>query len=373
MTTDTRSSRQIEVLRELGLSRAESEVYLACLQLAAGGGGLLSSYRVAQEMGRDPANVGKVVNTLAHLQALRVVQEKPRLFVPVPPAEFTDRLLDRMQRRGAEALSLLEDFGAPEAEGIAQALAGRDQVLARAQRLLAACRRDLLVAGSPEMVRELGADLERVAETPGCRVRVVSPQAFSSAVVEVSALPTAGRLDEDHNEGWLMLTCDDTSWLVALLPHEAASASGPCGWWAAGSPVARVWSDFLETSWRAGVRVGAGDATTAAAPQPTADEPGARSETAASGAPAAAPAARTDPGPVRPPVLPEFERLPAAGVATPAPAATPSGQPAAAVRADESPAGSPSPETRSLSADEAEKAGFSFLFKHDRKPGRGAR
>mgnify|MGYP003946125243 CR=1 FL=1 len=37
MSSESHASRQIQVLRDLGLSRAESEVYLACLQLGAGG------------------------------------------------------------------------------------------------------------------------------------------------------------------------------------------------------------------------------------------------------------------------------------------------------------------------------------------------
>lgn len=368
MSTDTRSSRQIQVLRDLGLSRAESEVYLACLQMAAAGAGLLSSYRVAQEMGRDPANVGKIVNTLAHLQAIRVVQEKPRLFMAVPPGEFTDHLLGRMRRRGAEAISLLEDFGSPEAEGVAQALAGRAQALARAQVLVAGCARDLLVAGSPEIIRELGADLERAAEKPGCRVRVVSPQAFSSAVVEVSTLLGAGRLGHDQNEAWLTLAGDDQCWLVALIPQQDSPATGPCGWWAAGSPLARVWAEFLESSWRAGVAA----VPAAGFVLPEVPEP-------AGSAPAAVAAG---PGP-EDGFVPEVVAAARAAAAAPAPAPVPASAPAvpAAAPADRaaSPEAAPAAPAaaaawaRPIPAEEAEKAGFSFLFKHDRKPGKGGR
>lgn len=332
MTDDNRTSGQLQVLKDLGLSRAESEVYLACLQLAAAGAGLLSSYRVAQEMGRDPANVGKIVNTLTHLQAVRVVQEKPRLFLAVPPAEFTDHLLGRMRRRGAEAISLLDDFAAPEAEGVALALGSPEQVLARARSLIAATAADLLVAGSPELIRELGADLERVAERPGCRVRVVSPQAFTSAVVEVSALPTAGRVGQIPDEGWIVLAADDVRWLVALRPQSNATPTGPCGWWASGSPIARVWADFLETAWRAGVSaVPAGPAAQAADVAPAPE-------------PAAPP-----PSPPPPAEAPTFVPGTAAGPATPA--APPA----------------PEPWVRPIPAAEAEAAGFSFLFKHDPK------
>jgi sugar-specific transcriptional regulator TrmB len=329
MSDDSRTSRQLQVLKDLGLSRAESEVYLACLQLAAGGAGLLSSYRVAQEMGRDPANVGKIVNTLTHLQAVRVVQEKPRLFLAVPPAEFTDHLLGRMRRRGAEAISLLDDFASPEAEGVALALGSPQQVLARARLLIAATAADLLVAGSPELIRELGADLERVAERPGCRVRVVSPQAFTSAVVEVSALPTAGRVGQVPDEGWIVLAVDDAHWLVALQPQSTAAATGPAGWWASGSPIARVWADFLETAWRAGV--------SAVPAGPTIPAPDV----------APAPEATAPPSP--PAEAPTFVPEIAAGPATP--------------RA----APAPEPWVRPIPAAEADAAGFSFLFKHDHK------
>jgi sugar-specific transcriptional regulator TrmB len=370
MSSESHASRQIQVLRDLGLSRAESEVYLACLQLGAGGAGTLSSYRVAQEMGRDPANVGKIVNALAHLQAIRVVQEKPRLFVAVPPEEFTDHLLGRMRRRGAEAVSLLEDFGGQSADGVAQALTSRDQTAARARALFAACRRDLLVAGSPEMVRELGLDLERVAETPGCRVRVVSPQAFSSSVVEISALPTAGRLGQDQNEDWLLVACDDQSWLVALLPQAGTASEGPCGWWSSGSVLARVWADYLEQCWRTGVRAGSGREV------PVVEAPAVE-----------VPAVEDAPVPAS---FPSFAaEMPAAtvdhGVAAradepPAAAATPSAQttqatdtPPTTPKPAAEPAAAPAPWTRSLSADEADQAGFSFLFKHERKPGRDGR
>lgn len=346
MTEDAHSSRQIQVLRDLGLSRAESEVYLACLNLGANGAGTLSSYRVAQDMGRDPANIGKIVNALVRLQAVRVVQEKPRLFVAVPPEEFTERLLGQMRQRSAEAVTLLESFGAPTADGVAQVLTGRLQAFARIRELLAACHRDLLVAGSPEAVRELGADLELVAERPGCRVRVVSPRAFSSTVVEIAVLPTAGRLGQNPSEDWLVLAVDDAAWLVALLPQQNEASAGPCGCWCAGSPLARVLADYLESCWRTGAQVGR-------AAEPTAAE-AAVAEPAPVHAPAFEPAV-----PAAPPSA-AVPSAPAVPERTPAPAPTPAAE-------------NPAPWTRSLTADEAEQAGFTFLFKHERKPDRDGR
>jgi sugar-specific transcriptional regulator TrmB len=379
MTEDAPAIRQIQVLRDLGLSRAEAEVYLACLNLGANGAGTLSSYRVAQDMGRDPANIGKIVNALVRLQAVRVVQEKPRLFVAVPPEEFTERLLGQMRQRSAQAVTLLENFGTPTADGVAQVLTGRAQAFARIRELLAACRRDLLVAGSPEAVRELGAELELVAERPGCRVRVVSPRAFSSTVVEIAVLPTAGRLGRDPSEDWLVLAIDDTAWMVVLLPQQNVPSEGPCGWWCAGSPLARVLADYLESCWRAGVPVSrsAEPATAAAAEaEPTFVETGFQPFAAAPPASAAAvptdvPAAahRTHPAPggkpsTAAPSAPADPRPAPAPVAAPVPAPAPTPAPAAE---------KPAPWARSLTSDEAEEAGFTFLFKHERKPGRDGR
>lgn len=370
MSDDSRTSRQVQVLKDLGLSRAESEVYLACLRLAAAGTGLLSSYRVAQDMGRDPANIGKIVNTLVHLQAVRVVQEKPRLFMAVPPGEFTDHVLGRLRRRGAEAVSLLEDFSSPEAEGVPLALGNRDQVLDRARHLIAGARADLLVAGSPEVIRDLGADLEAAATPQGCRVRVVSPQAFTSAVVEVSALPPAGRVGHHPDDGWLAMTADDTHWLVASLPQDRGPAVGPCGWWAGSSPVARIWAEYLETAWRAGVTpVGVGPAAEVAAEIP-----------AASMAPAEEPAAVPDPVSPMPSQAASVPASPAATPGTtpdaegfvPGAIAAPVADPGAIERAapepvDGQPSAPSSPWARPIPAAEAEQAGFSFLFKHDRR------
>jgi hypothetical protein len=286
-----------------------------------------------------------------------------------------------MRQRSAEAVTLLESFGAPSSDGVAQVLTGRTQAFARIRELLATCRRDLLVAGSPETVRELGADLELVAEKAGCRVRVVSPRAFSSTVVEIAVLPTAGRLGQDPSEDWLVLAIDDAAWLVALLPQQNATSEGPCGWWCAGSPLARVLADYLESCWRTGVQVSRSAEPAAAeaadaepAPAETGFMPFAASPPAgAPVVPAAVPAVPAVPAATNGPhTVPRGKPSTTAPTApadphhapTPAPPTTPAPAPAAE---------NPAPWTRSLTSDEAEQAGFTFLFKHERKPGRDGR
>jgi len=48
-----------QALVDLGLTKTEAEVYIELLQLSVDGP--VSSYKVAQSMGRDPANMSKTL------------------------------------------------------------------------------------------------------------------------------------------------------------------------------------------------------------------------------------------------------------------------------------------------------------------------
>lgn len=367
MNDDQHQPRQIEVLRELGLSRTEAEVYVACLSL--GQVGALSSYRVAQEMGRDPANVGKVVNALVHWQAVRVVQEKPRLFVAVPPEEFASHLVERLRKHGAEAVTLLESFGTPAADGVAQALTSPAQALDRARDLLVGCRTSVVVMGSPEALHELGADLEDVAGRPGCRVRVLSPEALASAVVDIGHLPVTGHLGTVEGDQWLHLVVDDSAWLTAIL-GPAALSGGPCGWWCCNSTIGRVLGEILETCWRSAVPL-------------LADTPPPVNENSVVIEPQDEPVAPTPPPPAAStgihPAFSGVEQVRTIPQETSAPAptvaATPVTPAAAPQTAPAAPAKPAAPQqelwSSPLSSEEADRAGFSFLFRHPGKSKKG--
>ncbi len=94
--------KAIQVLRGLGMTEAEAETYFTALQTCKNEP--LSSYKLAQTMGRDPANVAQTLAALVRLQAMIVVQDKPRLFLPTDPADCTERVLRRLQRNGREAV-----------------------------------------------------------------------------------------------------------------------------------------------------------------------------------------------------------------------------------------------------------------------------
>jgi hypothetical protein len=121
---------------------------------------------------------------------------------------------------------------------------------------------------------------------------------------------------------------------VALIPHDNASDSGPCGWWSAASPLARVWAELLDLHCPSGA---AGEAAGAEAPGPAPDLP---------------PAATEAPPPPR-------SRPDASGF-VPGALAAPAQPP---------PPPAPDPHVRPIPADAAAEAGFAFLYRHERKPG----
>ena len=98
----------VQTLQNLGITRNEAEVYLATLQEFDGGP--ISGYRVAQSVGKDPANLSKTLASLEVLGAVRTIQEKPRLYIPIAPEEFTNKLIADMETNRQQVLKQLEDM-----------------------------------------------------------------------------------------------------------------------------------------------------------------------------------------------------------------------------------------------------------------------
>jgi sugar-specific transcriptional regulator TrmB len=223
------------MLRDLGLTGTEAEVYFAALQ--ACGSEPVSSYRLAQLMGRDPANIAKTIGSLVRQQAMSVIQDKPRLFQPAEPAAFAEHVQARLKRRSKAAVELLGRCHAPLPEGLTQGLATTEQVYLKARELLAGCRRRVLVFGSKEALREIGAELEAAADSPGCAVQVLSPVAMIAENVEITVFDGT-ELSQLEGLEFLHLVVDDRAWLSARL--DAEPDSRPTGWWGDQTPMAGV-------------------------------------------------------------------------------------------------------------------------------------
>lgn len=235
-----------QLLQDLGLTATEAAVYCTALQSCAQEP--VSSYKLARTMGRDPANVAKTLSSLVRLQAMTVVQDKPRLYLPTDPAEFTERVLSRLRHSGDEAVDLLRQFPISQPAGVTLALSGTEAVFDRARALLLSCERKAIVFGAKESLREVGAELEALAEKEDCRVQVLSPLAMISDRVEIAVFSPLSELSNLLERDFLHLVIDDQAWLSAMLSGE----SGPRGWWGDQVPMATVLGGALSLAWQSG-------------------------------------------------------------------------------------------------------------------------
>lgn len=238
-----RTAALVQALRDLGLTPTEAEVYVATLEAAAEGP--VSGYRVAQGLGRDPANLAKVMAALVRQGAVRVVQEKPRLYLPVAPDAFTEGVVRRFAERRSEALDLLRSFAPADPGGAPLLLPAFADAVAAAAAAVAGATRSVLLFASADVVDALAEPLAAAAARRGCRVNVLGP---SPAVPHGCEL-TLVAAPEDDVPSWLQLVCDRTRWLVAR-----SGGGGPAGCGGGQPTVAAVLADGLDVARRAGGR-----------------------------------------------------------------------------------------------------------------------
>jgi len=261
---DSTADQAVKTLQELGLTGSEAEVYVAALMRSSDKP--ISRYRLAREMGRDAANVGKVLDHLVRAGAMHLVQEKPRHFVPVDPATFTDRLVHRIERQGKTAVALLQNHRNPLPDGLTLALADDDQLLAKACELLASCQCEALVFGSRETLREIGAELEELGERLCGGVRVLSPTAMVAEHATIAAFASLPGLDDLLAREFLLMVVDNQAWLSGQPGHDSADL--PVGWWGERSPIASILAGALTLAWQAQLEPQSPALPTAAPPAP---------------------------------------------------------------------------------------------------------
>lgn len=229
----------IQKLRQLGLTRTEAEVYLATLQQATGGP--VSAYKVAQAMGRDPANLGKNLSALEKRGAVRVIQAKPRLYLPISPADFADELLQNMQKIGDDLVTHLEGFQGPEPSGLNLALRNNQQALDQASQLLENCQKELQIFTTREVIDYLGKDFGKLASRTNCKIKFLGTTESGIALAHDTIIPMPIGFPEHQQYPWLYMIVDERTWLVAQF-NRPDETDFPCGWWGDDPVFARIFS-----------------------------------------------------------------------------------------------------------------------------------
>jgi predicted transcriptional regulator len=242
----------VQTLRELGITRTEAEVYLATLREA--GGGPVSGYRVAQSVGKDPANLSKTLASLEKLGAVRTIQDKPRLYIPVPPSDFTDKLLADMKSNQTNVLQQLADWDISTPKGVPMPLQDQQQTLQKAAQLLTRCRRELLLFADKQMLEKLGTSLEALAASSEVSVNILSLEKLGWAGIEEKVIDLPVGFADPHPVPWLQMVLDRQTWLIASFP-SAGTDKLPSGWWSDDPSLALVMGAGLAAAMKNDVEV----------------------------------------------------------------------------------------------------------------------
>ncbi len=245
------SAAQIQKLKLLGLTRTEAEVFLALRRES--GGTPISAYKVAQSMGRDPANLGKTLAALEKQGAVRLTQDKPRLYLPVDPATFTEVRLARLQEVGENLVAeLAQDQPELPPTGLCLALPGNEAAIEQTRRMLESAREQVFLFGSQEVVQHLADILATVAGQDQLSLRVIcagdGPLDESLSAVDLSLVPMNAGLSRFCPQPFLQLMVDNRLWLQALFNRPEADPA-PCGWWVDDPGMAGVAAALFHQCW----------------------------------------------------------------------------------------------------------------------------
>lgn len=209
----------VAALTDLGLSPGEAELYVALLRQAASEP--VSAYKLAKDVGRDPANTTKTLAALERRGAVRVTAEKPRLYTPVAAADFTEELVLRLQSRRREAVQMLERIGRAESDRAPHPLRDRDDALARARAMIAEAQSVVLIDADITFVAALADDLLGCIGARGVAVLVLSDAPVTLAGVRSWVDPGAEELRRAAPGPWLHLVADGAGELqVVAHPGE---------------------------------------------------------------------------------------------------------------------------------------------------------
>ena len=241
-----------QALRELGITRTEAEVYVATLLEAQGAP--VSGYRVAQSVGKDPANLSKTLASLEKLGAVRTIQDKPRLYIPVPPAEFTEKLLADMKGTQVKVLNQISELEIQTPRGIPMALHDQEQTLLKVAQLLTQCRRELLLFADKGVLQNLGTALEALAASSEVAVNILCLEKLGWNGLNEIVIPLPVGFADPQPVPWLQLVIDRQTWLVASFP-SAGNDKLPCGWWSEDPSVALIMGASLNAAIQSNVEV----------------------------------------------------------------------------------------------------------------------
>lgn len=203
-----------KALEELGFTELEARLYCELVASAPATG-----YRLAQAVGKAPANVYQALSSLEQKRAIVVDDGAAKSFRAVAPDELLADLSARFARQQRAAKAALARLHVPAPADKIFQLRQASQVLARARRMLAKARDIALFDLFPEPLRALTPDLTRAVARG---VQVAGIVYSTDTPTEFLCLPSQGqpRTPANWPGSQLTLVTDAREFLVALLSSD---------------------------------------------------------------------------------------------------------------------------------------------------------
>lgn len=205
-------------LTSLGFTETEASLYCELVR-----GGASTGYRLAQAIGKAPANVYQALANLAHRGAVMVDDSEARTYRATSPAELLAGLQRAFNASRQEAQTALEALRRPVADDRIYQIKAPSQVFERAAGMICGAREILLFDLFPDPLARL-APMLRDAHARGV---VVAGLAYA----EPPALPfpvASARYRAFVGERWpgqqVSLVADAREHLLALLSADGKSA-----------------------------------------------------------------------------------------------------------------------------------------------------
>lgn len=148
----------VDALTALGFTETEALVYCELLKASPATG-----YRLAQAVGKAPANTYQALSALVQKGAAMVDESGGKSFRAVPPAELLSAMAGAFESRRKAAAEALERLATPSGDDRIYQLKSADQAMQRALAMIEAAREVVMFDLFPEPLEALRQALEAAA------------------------------------------------------------------------------------------------------------------------------------------------------------------------------------------------------------------
>lgn len=142
-------------LLSLGFTETEAKTYCELLKL-----GRATGYRLAQAVGKAPANIYQALAALTQKGAVLLDEAEAKTYRPVPPADLLGAMERDFASRRAAAVTALAALHTPSADDHLYQLKSASQVMEAARRLIAEAKETVLFDLFPGPLATLRPELE---------------------------------------------------------------------------------------------------------------------------------------------------------------------------------------------------------------------